>query len=461
MANQAMHYFVLFSVLLIAASVVVLLLPSNHPEGFAPRRHASTAQPSQPAQPTQPVAAGQRNTSGNAGSADGTSDHDHLLNALLKKHDKLAEAFENRKKTNRDGVSATTTKKKGIASTSAPTDEGDNVSIPSAGCNKNCRIIKDPMDAIDGNCVNPTLPNGEPDYSMKYCTAFTDNDFAQECLTCGYYGYTANCLKNADPKDPSKCTQYGDYSFQQPTGTNKKYIECDADNAVCKLLAQQAGGGQGQGSSGPSGPSCSTCKLDINPMNKCVLPGCYSADDGYLPFPDDDGYNFAEGCFYYNPSNGQPPLPGMQGRAPGYYCPPVTQGQSYDGGGSSGDPCYTNNGSLSYAKYVMMDKVCSNDKQPSAQKFVPGKDAPIDGNGTKHRSASKTGATTNHQHQHRGAINVYHHHMNSSGSKNMNGSKNTNDSKNMNMNDSKNTNDSKKNQGYMEPEAGAGVLGFL
>ena len=131
----------------------------------------------------------------------------------------------------------------------------------------------------------------------------------------------------------------------------------------------------------------------------------------------------------------------------------------------------------------MMDKVCSNDKQPSGQRFVPGKDAPIDGNGTKHRSASKTGATTNHQHQHRGAINVYHHHMNSSGSKNTNmngskntnmngskntndskntnGSKNTNDSKNMNMNGSKSTNDTKKNQGYMEPEAGAGVLGFL
>ena len=462
-----MHYFVLFSVLLIAASVVVLLLPSNHHEGFAPRRrHASKAHAA--AQPVQPVAAGQRNASGNAGSADGTSDHDHLLDTLLLKHDKLAEAFENRKKTNR--VSATTTKKKGIASTGASASgsyegEGDEVTVPAAGCNKNCKIIEDPMDAIDGNCVNPTLPNGEPDYSMKYCPAFKDDDFAQECLTCGYYGYTANCLKNADPKDPRKCTLYGNYTFQKPTGTNKKYIECNPNNtsskSVCNLLAQQAGGGGGQGggSSGPSGPSCSTCKLDINPVNKCVLPGCYSADDGNLPFPDDDGYNFAEGCFDYNPSKGQT-LPGMQGRAPGYYCPPITQGQSYDGGGSSGDPCYTNNGSLSYAKYVMMDKVCSNDKQPSEQKFVPGKDAPIDGNdmppprNTKHRSASKTGATTNHQHQHGGAVNVYHHHMHSSGSKNtnMSGSKNTN------MSGSKNTN---KNQGYMEPEAGASVLGFL
>jgi hypothetical protein len=106
-----------------------------------------------------------------------------------------------------------------------------------------------------------------------------------------------------------------------------------------------------------------------------------------------------------------------------------------------------------------MKTTCSNDKQKSKQQFVPGKDAPIDGNdmppprNTKHRSASKTGATTSAiQHQHGGAVNVYHHHMNSSGSKNMNGGKNTN------MSGSKNTN---KNQGYMEPEAGASVLGFL
>jgi hypothetical protein len=52
--------------------------------------------------------------------------------------------------------------------------------------------------------------------------------------------------------------------------------------------------------------------------------------------------------------------------------------------------------------------------------------------------------------------------MHSSGSKNtnMSGSKTTNmsGSKNTNMSGSKNTN---KNQGYMEPEAGASVLGFL
>jgi hypothetical protein len=319
--------------------------------------------------------------------------------------------------------------------------------------------VFDPMAAIDGNCVNPMV-NNEPDYSTKYCPAFKPKDTtidAQECETCGYYKYMADCLKYADPKDKTKCTLYGNYKYDQPPDGATYY-------SGPMPSGDQGGGDQGgqgggdQGSSGPSGPSCSTCKLDINPVNKCVLPGCYSADDGNLPFPDDDGYNFAEGCFDYKPSKGQT-LPGMQGRAPGYYCPPITQGQSYDGGGSSGDPCYTNNGSLSYAKYVMMDKVCSNDKPKSKQKFVPGKDAPIDGNDPKHRSASKMGATTNHQHQHGGAVNVYHHHMHSSGgSKNTNGSKNMNGGKNMNMSGSKNTN---KNQGYMEPEAGASVLGFL
>ena len=480
-----MHRFVLFSVILIAASVIVLLLPFNNhnatDEGFknnnAPLKRTATSNAKGDSHPT---AAGQRNSSSTAGAADGSSSSQHLLDHLLQKHDRLAEAFENRDASkangngNGNGVSTTTTQKKGIASTGASYN-GDEVTIPVAGCNKDKCVeigkiqpMFDPMAAIDGNCVNPTLPNGEPDYSTKHCAAFRPRDYAidaQECLTCGYYTYKADCVKYADPNNPTKCILYGDYKFQQPDGTKQKYRTCDADDTVCNLLAGGSQGGQDE-TGGSSGPSCSTCELDINPVNRCVLPGCYS--DG-LPFPDDDGYNFAEGCFDYDPSKGQT-LPGMQGRAPGYYCPPITQGRSYDGGGNSGDPCYTNNGSLSYAKYVMMDKVCSNDKPKSQQRFVPGKDAPIDGNdnsNTKHRSGSKTGATISHQHQHGGAINVYHHHMNSSGSKNTKDSKNTKNSKNTkdgkNTTDGKNTKDGEgnKNQGYMEPVAGAGVLGFL
>ena len=111
-----MNYFVLFSVLVIAACVVILLVPlSNAEEGFA--THEMQMHRKNHPMSVDPSAAGQRNASSHAGSADGSSDHDHLLDTLLLKHDKLAEAFENRKKTNR--VSATTTKKKGIASTGA------------------------------------------------------------------------------------------------------------------------------------------------------------------------------------------------------------------------------------------------------------------------------------------------------------------------------------------------------
>jgi len=454
-----MNYFVLFSVMLIAASVVILLLPSTREEGFAlqPDQYLPSAKVH--AKPTQPVAAGQRNSSSTASTADGNTNNKHLMDRVLQKHDRLAEAFENRK-TN--AVSATTTKKKGIASTGAAI--GD---IPRAGCNKDkCVEIKNPLDAIDGNCVNPTLPNGEPDYSMKYCAAFQPKDYtidAQECLTCGYYGYTANCVKYDLPNNPTKCLLYGEYSFQQPAETDKPYIKCDADNAVCNLLAQQSGGGRGD--QGSSGPRCSTCKLNVNKNTKCVLPGCYSADDGYLPFPDDGGYNFAEGCFYYNPDPSNPgdPLPGMQGREPGYYCPPITQGQQYDGGGSSGDPCYTKPDSipdtatpnqpgytLDYSKFVKMDKVCSNDRQTSKQNFVPDD---VDDNpySKRRQSASKTSATAssiNHEHQHGGAINVFHHHMHSSGQ-----GKSTENQGAKRGKGAKST--------YMEPEAGATVLGFM
>jgi hypothetical protein len=402
------------------------------------------------------MAAGQRNASSTAGTADGISNNQHLLDTMLKKHDKLAEAFENREKPSRPGVSATTTKKKGIASTGA-SYKGDEVTVPTAGCNKDkcveigkTQSVFDPMAAIDGNCVNPTLPNGEPNYSMKYCAAFRPKDYtidAQECLTCGYYGYMANCLKHADPNDPTKCTLYGDYKFQKPTGTNKNYLTCNAGNAnsVCKLLAQQAGGGQGQGSSGPSGPSCSTCQPKTVTVDgtKCIIPGCYSADDGMMPYPND---------FYGNSTIN----PCIKDATNGFMCPAITSGGTYDSGGGSNDPCYTSqdpdnpkSNLIDRTKFVTMDTVCSNDRPKSKQQFKPENvDGNDDADGGK-RTASKTGATTSaiqHQHQHGGAINVYHHHTNSSGSKPTN---------------QPNQNNNGNNQGYMEPEAGASVLGFL
>jgi len=71
--------------------------------------------PSLPLQ-TPPSAAFQRNLSSAAGSADGSSDHQHLLEKILKKQDALIEAFERRRSRR---VSSTTTQKEGIASRSA------------------------------------------------------------------------------------------------------------------------------------------------------------------------------------------------------------------------------------------------------------------------------------------------------------------------------------------------------
>jgi len=440
-----MNYFVLFSVLVIAACVVILLVPlSNEEEGFATHEMRRKNHPN-----SDPSAAGQRNASSHAGSADGTSDHDHLLDTLLLKHDKLAEGFENREKKPQNTVSATTTKKKGIASTGGSYE----VTIPVAGCNKNCNIIEDPMDAIDGNCVNPTLPNGEPDYSMKYCAAFRPKDDtmdAQECLTCGYYTYAADCVKYDIPNNPTKCLAYGSYKFQKPTGTSANYMTCDADNAVCKMLAQQAGGGQDQGQGqGSSGPICSasTCgqKTVTIDGTQCIIPGCVSNDGGMLPYPDNFYGNITTNPCY--------PIKDSTGATNGFMCPAITSGEMYDMGGGSTDLCYTTNGVVDPSKFIKIDTVCSNDKPKSKQQFKPEN---VDGNdGTKRRSASKTGATASaiqHQHQHGGAINVFHHHMYSTGSKNTKDGKNTKDAKNTNTN---------KNQGYMEPEAGAGVLGFL
>ncbi len=95
-----MHRFVLFSVILIAASVIVLLLPSTLDEGFknnSPRLIKQTAPNNRAMEnstPT-PTAAGQRNSSRTAGAADGSSSSQHLLDHLLQKHYRLDLAFEN------------------------------------------------------------------------------------------------------------------------------------------------------------------------------------------------------------------------------------------------------------------------------------------------------------------------------------------------------------------------------
>ena len=111
-----MKYFVLFSMILIVVSVAILMMPQHETEteGFTPHRTDDDDDMYRNLQ--QPAPAGCSNASSTAGAADGTSDHPHLLDGLLAKHDRMFEAFEN--KVNRiKGVSATTTQKNGIAST--------------------------------------------------------------------------------------------------------------------------------------------------------------------------------------------------------------------------------------------------------------------------------------------------------------------------------------------------------
>ena len=467
-----MNYFVLFSVALIVVSVIVLVSPLNHcmnvmpiQEGFKPKKSTGN-------HPGAPTAAGQVNLSRTAGMADGSSSNQDLLDHLLKKHDRLAEAFENRDTDKgKSRVSATTTKKKGIASTGADYDGGDNVPIPVAGCNKgNCMKIKDPMKALDGNCTNATYPNGEPNYKIKYCPAYRSKQGArdEECLTCGYYKYEGICsLKDRKgkpdpdgfiptPQNPSNC-DYESYTYDSFNPGPMPGTDGGDD------------GGDDRGGDDSGNPICSTCKLQVNKTTQCVLPGCYSTD-GYLPFPDDDGYNFAEGCFYYDPDPSDPGkiLQGMSGRPPGYYCPPITKGESYDGGGGSGDPCYTkpdpsniNSSIIDYAKYVQMRNVCSNDKAQSKQMFKPEDvdDNPMNGNDTrrtKQRSVSKTGAI-NHQHQHGGSINVYHHKGDKQSDK-QGGNKQSDKQGNK---QSGNQRSNGQSSAYQEPVGGATVLGYL
>ncbi len=203
------------------------------------------------------------------------------------------------------------------------------------------------------------------------------------------------------------------------------------------------GQGQGQGSTGPicSATTCQPKTIQIGD-NQCVIPVCYSADDGMMPYPNDFYGNLSINPCINDPTNG-------------VMCPAITTVGIYDrGGGTDPDPCYMTdinkdkptlppNYIIDRSKFVPMDTVCSNDKQKSKQQFVPGKDAPIDGTTTQQHS---------HSHKHAGAVNVYHHHMyhGSRSGKNGNNGNNGNNGKHNN-----------KTRGYMEPEAGAGVLGFL
>jgi len=115
-----MKYFVLFSMILIVASVTILIMPQT--EGFTPAPAPASITDDDDdmyRNLKHPAPAGHRNASSTASAADGTSDHQHLLDGLLAKHDRLFEAFENKAK-NITVVSATTTQKNGIASNTVP-----------------------------------------------------------------------------------------------------------------------------------------------------------------------------------------------------------------------------------------------------------------------------------------------------------------------------------------------------
>jgi hypothetical protein len=104
-------------------------------EGFAPESTQSkTKSKTKPQSKFQPTAAGQVNLSRTAGMADGSSNNQYLLDHLLKKHDRLAEAFENRDADkSRSRVSATTTKKKGLDQASTPVTHCSSSVAPASG----------------------------------------------------------------------------------------------------------------------------------------------------------------------------------------------------------------------------------------------------------------------------------------------------------------------------------------
>ena len=375
--------FVLFSAVVIVASVVALLLHFNGPNATAT---ATTIEGFQTAVATRKMprvqvsAASQPSFSSTAGSADGSSDHQYLLDNLLKKQDRLAEAFENRQI---GSVTATTTKKNGIASTSAsskaitePFDtmnavKNADISVQ-VGCSKKCVKINKITDSIGGNCVNPPISKNDkrPDYSKKYCLAFRvpdgDSMLEQQCATCGYYAFTAECLKKADPKNPNRCTKYGNYAANA-----KPYNDCSNDDN-CNLFLEKGGGGGGGGGSGDtpdkSGADCSKEYCPAKEVaipnvstatQKCIIPGCLS-NSGGLPYPKD---------FYGNDM-----INPCKRNGNGYICPAVTFGstESYNSAGGS-DPCYITGGKPDILKFQSMDQVpvCNSVKLPSVQNYKP------------------------------------------------------------------------------------------
>jgi len=470
-----MKHFVLFSMILIVASVIVLLMPQNEQEqeqqeGFAPnvpiqmaRREGfgeiihqmgqgSSEFALRPEQ-HQPMTAGQSNLSITAAAADGTSDQDPLLHNTLKKQERLFETFTSRSMDQRP-VSATTTKKNGIASTSAQASAPDTVgqslrnsnqniepfearsafknpdiSVP-VGCSKKCVQIKNTSDAIaiDGNCVNPPISktNQNPDYSKKYCPAFRvpDGDYsmlAQECATCGYYTYAANCENHADLKNPSKCTLYGSYDYEPPTTGTNDYINCKDNDPICNLFhgvgGTNAGGDDGTGLT-CSKDNCPSKQVNVANSNnaKCVIPGCISMDDGMLPQPKD----------FYGNDRINPCI----GKGQNIKCPAIAAGSEFTGSYNSvrsTDQCYTTDGKPDQTKFQSMNQVCIQEKPKSQQNFVPviqqqgqgiqqqGQGSQQQGQGSQQQGQGSQQQGQGSQQQGQGSqqqgqsINVYHH----------------------------------------------------
>jgi hypothetical protein len=379
-----MNYFVLFSLIVIAAGVIVLLIPlqpikkdtnkdntKNKNKGTNKNKNNKhddddDDDDDDDIDSPAPSAAGQRSLSSAAGAADGSSDHQHLLDTLLQKHDALVEGMQNDDDDDDD-------------------DDDDNYGVKGqwrklVGCSDKCDRIRDPADAVGGNCVNPPISdtNSKPDFSKRHCMAFAPprgKPFMRdlECMTCGYYTYEAECKKK-DPDNPDKCKRYGNYAYKAPTGANaKSYYDCSG-NPICKLFLQQrggGGGGQGYVDADADGPVCSAanCKpkevtiAGVPSTTKCVVPGCLS-NSGGLPYPKD----------FYGTNNINPCKRNPSGS--GYMCPAVTSGstEAYNSGGSSGDPCYTTDGKVDVKKFQSMNQlpVCNSVRPSSAQNFKPG-----------------------------------------------------------------------------------------
>ena len=419
-----MNYFVLFSLIIIATCAIVLLIPSqpiknkgtnnknkNNNKGTANKNNKDDDDDTDDDSPA-PSAAGQRSLSSAAGAADGSSDHQHLLDTLLQKHDALVEGMQN------------------------DDDDDDNYGVKGqwrkwVGCNDKC-VKSDAADAVgSGNCVHPPISdtNSKLDYSKRYCMAFAPprgkpymRDL--ECMTCGYYKYEAECIKT-DPYNSDKCKRYGNYAYKAPPTGAESYYDCSGNKLVCDLfLKQRGGGGGGQGyDDDADGPVCSaaTCKPKevtiagvTTPTQKCVIPGCMSNSRG-LPYPND----------FYGTDNINPcKLIGN-----GYICPAVTSGstEAYNSGGSSGDPCYTTNNKVDKTKFQSMNQlpVCNSVRPTSTQNFKPGDFGNDDNNDDDNEDNDddneynddddngNNNQRNNNNNNNGSTINVYHHYVGS------------------------------------------------